>query len=118
MIVAPKIAVQTLQVLRSLYFISSRSGSTSFSQYTFVYLTAMDILAAYPRQTDAFLHTVQPADPATIPQHPLDRCLDLFFLNTAEHFTLAIPSQSSDELLIPAASRYLSAGGNNNLLPI
>ena len=78
----------------------------------------MDILAAYPIQADAFIHAIQPSDLSTIPQHPLDRCLDLFLLNTAEHFTLAIPSQTSDELLIPAASRYLSAGGNNNLLPI
>lgn len=78
----------------------------------------MDILAAHSVQADAFIQSVKPADHSSVPQHPLDRNLDLFFLNTAEHFTLVLPSQLSEDLLIPAASPYLAAGGNNNLLPI
>ena len=78
----------------------------------------MDILAAYPIQTEIFLQSIRPTEPSTIPQHPLDRCLDLFFLNTSEHFTLMLPPHTSEELLIPAAAPYLMEGGNNNLLPI
>lgn len=115
---APVIATQALQTLRSLYFIATKTGSTSFSQYTFVYLTAIDMLAAYPIQTETFLQSIRPTEIATIPQHPLDRCLDLFFLNTAEHFTLVLPAHISEELLIPAATPYLATGGNALLLPI
>lgn len=78
----------------------------------------MDILAAYPVQAEALLHAIKSPDPSTIPQHPLDRCLDLFFLNTAEHFTLVLPSQTSEDILVAAAAPYLAAGGNNNLLAI
>ena len=78
----------------------------------------MDILAAYPAQSEAFLHVIKSPDVSVIPEHPLDRCLDLFFLNTAEHFTLVLPSQTSEELLVAAAAPYLAAGGNNNLLAI
>lgn len=78
----------------------------------------MDILSSYPGPADTILHAIKPADLSVVPQHPLDRCLDLFFLNTAEHFTLVIPSHTSEELLVAAATPYLAAGGNNNLLPI
>lgn len=57
-------------------------------------------------------------DLSVIPQHPLDRYLDLFFLNTAEHFTLVLHSHTSEEVLVAAATPYLAAGGNNNLLAI
>ena len=101
-----------------MYYISSRQGAATFSQYTFVYLTAMDILAAYPSEAEAFIQLIKPAELGQVPQHPLDRSLDLFFLNTAEHFTLVIPMQTSENVLVAAAAPYLAAGGNNNLLPI
>lgn len=50
--------------------------------------------------------------------HPLERCLDLYFLNTAEHFTLVLPPLTNEELLVSAATPYLAAGGNNHLLEI
>ena len=78
----------------------------------------MDILSAYPAQADSFLRSTQPTDHSAVPQHPLDRCLDLFYLNTAEHFTLVISPQASEDLFIAPAAPYLAAGGNNNLLPI
>lgn len=78
----------------------------------------MDILGAHTVPSEAFIQTIKSTDHAAVPDHPLDRNLDLFFLNTAEHFTLTLPPNLSDELLIPAASPYLAAGGNNNLLPI
>jgi len=102
----------------NLYFISSRLGTDSFSQYTFIYLTAIDILGNYPLQADAFLKEIRPSVAGEIPVSPLERCLDLYFLNTAEHFTLILPSHSNEDLLVAAAIPYLAAGGNNNLLPI
>jgi hypothetical protein len=116
--VAPFMVTQALHSLRNLYFISSRLGTDSFSQYTFVYLTAIDILGNYPLQADGFLKEIRPSSPGEIPVSPLERCLDLYFLNTAEHFTLILSSQANEELLVSAAIPYLAAGGNNNLLPI
>lgn len=53
-----------------------------------------------------------------IPEHPLERCLDLFFLNTVEHFTLVLSPKSNEELLMSAALPYLAKGGDNRLLEI
>lgn len=78
----------------------------------------MDILSAYPGHAEFFLRAILPSDHNAVPEHPLDRCLDLFYLNTAEQFTLKIPRQACEELFITAAAPYLAAGGNNNLLPI
>lgn len=90
----------------------------SFSQYTFTYLTAIDILANYPNESATFLQSIAPSEPGQIPSHPLERGLDLFFLNTAEHFALVLDSRQSEDLLVAAATPYLIAGGNHNLLPI
>lgn len=116
-LVAPDLATQALQVLRSLYFISSRMGTSAFSQYTFVYLTGMDILSAYPNHAQLFLESTKPSEHGQVPAHPLDRSNDLFFLNTAEHFTLILTPETSENLLIAAAAPYLVAGGNHHLLP-
>lgn len=116
--VAPFIAMQSLHIVRNLYFITSRVGQNASSQYTFVNLVAIDILTQYPDLAENFLRTIKPAELGQIPEHPLERCLDLFFLNTAEHFTLTLPPQSNEELIISAALPYLAAGGNNALLEI
>ncbi|TKA65167.1 hypothetical protein B0A55_09667 [Friedmanniomyces simplex] len=116
--IAPKLAAQALHTLRYFHFISSRLGSTTFSQHNFVYLTTMDILATYPLEAEAFLQAIRPADIGQVPPHPLDRSLDLFYLNTAEHFTLVLPQHRSEELLVASAAPYLAAGGNNHLLTI
>ncbi|KAL3457510.1 hypothetical protein BJX64DRAFT_17699 [Aspergillus heterothallicus] len=115
---APYISMQTLHILRNLYFISSRVGSNSSSQHTFVTLAAVDILAQYPDLTENFLKSIKPTDLGQIPGHPLDRCLDLFFLNTSELFTTVVSPQFSEDLLVQAALPYLPAGGNNHLLEI
>lgn len=114
---APNIAQQTLHILRNLYFISNRQGST-FSQYNFVYYTAMDILGAYPPDVEVFLRSVQPPHPGTVAEHPLDRNLDLFFLNTAEHFTLTLDTRFTAEVLVPVVTSYLAAGGKGPLLQV
>lgn len=115
---ASHIAQETLQALCSLSFIHSRLGSAAFSQYTFTYLAAIDILATYPSEVEAFLQSIAPSDLGRIPGHPLERCLDLFFLNTAEQFTLGLSPHLSEELVIAAATPYLITDGNKNLLPM
>ncbi|MCJ1467099.1 hypothetical protein MMC07_005721 [Pseudocyphellaria aurata] len=115
---APHMAAQTLNILRDLYFISSHMGANNFSQYTFVYLTAIDILSQHPSQAEAFLREIRPAETGLIPEHPLDRCHDLYFLNTAEHFPAVVAAQVSEDLLIPAATPYLGVGGDHRLIEI
>ena len=118
--VAPVIVTQSLNTLRNLYFIINRVGTNSFSQYTFVNLTAIDVLSKYPVHASSFLQSIQPATLGTIPDSPLERTLDLYFLNTAEHFTLILPPNLNEDLLVAAAAPYLSAplNGSAELLPI
>ncbi|KAF2477452.1 uncharacterized protein BDR25DRAFT_274597 [Lindgomyces ingoldianus] len=116
--IAPVLATQALNTLRHLYFITSRLGPASFSQHTFVYLTAMDVLSGYPIHADKFLKSIAPQQLGQIPRHPLDRILDLYFLNTAEHFTLVLSPITNEDLLVVSAVPYLAAGGNHNMLPI
>nr|KMM65670.1 hypothetical protein CPAG_02016 [Coccidioides posadasii RMSCC 3488] len=115
---APYLASKTLQILRNLFFITSRLGHNSSSQLVFVNLTSLDILSQYPALAQEFLENIRPSDNGQIPAHPVDRCLDLFFLNTAEHFTLILTPDVNERLLVSAALPYLAAGGNNNLLEI
>ncbi|RAH70438.1 putative peroxisomal membrane protein Pex17 [Aspergillus aculeatinus CBS 121060] len=115
---APFLSMQALHILRNLYFISSRIGQNASSQHVFVTLTAVDILAQYPDLTENFLRSIKPSELGQIPAHPVERCLDLFFLNTSELFTPVLSSTFSEELLIAAATPYLPAGGNNHLLEI
>lgn len=115
---APKIAKKSLLTLRSLYFITTRQGAVTFSQYNFVNYTAMDILGAYPPDVQSFLREIHPPQLGSVSEHPLDRCLDLFFLNTAEHFTLVLPPEFSAEVLLPVVQAYLAAGGQGPFLHI
>ncbi|KAH7125524.1 hypothetical protein B0J11DRAFT_550267 [Dendryphion nanum] len=116
--VASMLASQALHTLRHMYFITSRLGPASFSQHTFVYLTAIDILSGYPMHSDKFLKSIAPQQLGQIPRHPLDRTLDLYFLNTAEHFSLVLSSATNEELLVASAVPYLASGGNKSMLPI
>ena len=116
--IAPVLASQVLQTLRHLYFITSRLGPASFSQHTFVYLAAIDILSAYPNHADKLLKSIAPQQLGQIPRHPLDRCLDLFFLNTAEHFTLVLSSATNEDLLVASSIPYLAAGEDRHMLTI
>ncbi|KAG9376829.1 hypothetical protein A1F94_012429 [Pyrenophora tritici-repentis] len=116
--IAPILASQALQILRHLYFITSRLGPASFSQHTFVYLTAIDILSAYPNHSDKFIKAIAPQQLGQIPRHPFDRILDLYFLNTAEHFTLVLSTATNEDLLVASAVPYLAAGENRHMLPV
>jgi hypothetical protein len=109
-------AARTLRTLRDLYFISSRFGASTFSQYTFVYFTAIDILSQHTAHAEDFLQDIMPAEIGSIPQHPVDRCHDLFYLNVAEHFPLVLTPQANEQLLIRASMPYLGVGGDQRLL--
>ncbi|OJD18377.1 hypothetical protein AJ78_01621 [Emergomyces pasteurianus Ep9510] len=115
---APLLASKSLHILRNLCFVSARIGQNTSSQHTFVNLTAIDILSQYPAISQEFLESIRPAAAGRIPDYPIDRYLDLYFLNTAEHFTLILSPTVNEELLVAAAIPYLAAGGNNNLLEI
>lgn len=115
---APFISMQCLHTLRNLYFMSTRLGQTSSSQYAFVNFTAIDILSRYPETIESFMKSIRPTEFGRIPPTPLDRCFDLFFFNTAEHFTLVLTPQVNDELLIAAALPYLSVGSNSHYLEL
>ena len=115
---APLVAIQSLHILRNLYFVSSRLGQTTSSQYRFINFTSIDILNQYPEQTESFLRATQPATLGQIADHALDRVLDLFWLNTAEHFTLVLSPAVNDALLIPAAIPYLTSTGDKSMMEV
>jgi hypothetical protein len=106
---APALASQALHTLRHMYFITSRLGPASFSQHTFVYLTAIDILSTSSTASTKFLSLITPPHLGAIPSHPLDRILDLYFLNTAEHFSLILPASINENLLVASAVPYLAS---------
>ena len=112
---APTLAMQTLHILRDLYFISHRFGQHSHSQYTFVNYTSIDILNQFPSQAESLLSSIRSAEVGSIPAHPIDRLNDLFFLNTSEHFTLALPPEACQKLLISTALPYITATSDRRL---
>ena len=114
----PLLAIQTLHTLRNLYFITVRLGGQLFSQHTFVYTGAIDILSKYPTQAEVFLQDIRPDEFGQIPLHPYARLLDLFFLNTAENFTLELPLETNRDLLLGAAAAYSGAGHDTRLVDI
>ncbi|MCJ1398304.1 hypothetical protein MMC11_001501 [Xylographa trunciseda] len=113
---APSMASLALHTLRNLSFVSSRLGPNSFSQYNYVYMSSIDILSSYPAEAEVFLREIQFQSSSNIPEHPHERCNDLFFLNAAEQFALCLPKSIVDELFIPSASRYLGVGNDRRLL--
>ncbi|KAI2639768.1 hypothetical protein GGS26DRAFT_541551 [Hypomontagnella submonticulosa] len=107
---APTITSGTLHALRNLSFISSRQGASSFQVYTFTYNTSLDIITRYPDACAQFLQSTQPPLPQTtnVVPSPVVQALVLFYLNTAEHFPLALPTPVCENLIITPATAYLS----------
>ncbi|KAI0118762.1 hypothetical protein GGR51DRAFT_497542 [Nemania sp. FL0031] len=105
--VAPTLATKTLHALRNLSFISSRQGGSSFQVYTFTYLTSLDILTRYPDACVRFLQETLPPPTSTVPP-PAHQALSLFYLNTAEHLPLSLPTPSAEALIITPATANLS----------
>ncbi|KAL3417317.1 peroxin 8-like protein [Phlyctema vagabunda] len=114
----PWTASQSLLVLQNIHFISSRMGSNAFSAYTFVYMTSVDILSQYPVEAREYLKSILPEAAGHIPDHPLLRNSDLFYLNTTEHFTLILSPADNEILIATPASPYLNPTANKNLLEI
>lgn len=112
---APTLAIQTLHILRDLYFVSHRFGQHSSSQYAFVNYTAIDILNQFPPQAEAFLSSIRSPETGGIPVHPLDRLNDLFFLNVSEHFTLVLRPEANINLLVKTATPYVTSNGDRRL---
>ncbi|KAK8125670.1 peroxin 8 [Apiospora kogelbergensis] len=109
---APVVASRTLHTLRNLCFISSRQGADAFQVYVFTYLTSLDIITRYPEACVAFLQETLPAAPAQAnlpPLTPLDQALALFYLNTAEHLPLSLPTPAAENLILTLATAHLSA---------
>ncbi|KAI9679605.1 MAG: hypothetical protein M1829_001567 [Trizodia sp. TS-e1964] len=115
---APILASKILNVNRNLYFISSRLGSNSLSQNTFVFLASIDILAAYPGLAEEFLHEIRPINLGSIPSHALDRSFDSFFLNVAELLAIVMSPETNEMLVAASAIPYLLADQISNSLPI
>ncbi|TQS31691.1 hypothetical protein Golomagni_08020, partial [Golovinomyces magnicellulatus] len=108
---AASIASKTLHVLRSLYFISNRNGNSSFQVYTFAYLTSLDVLSRNSVASERFLNDFRPADSIALPTNFLQRTLDLYSLNVAEHLPLALSTDACDALIIKPATAYLAHEG-------
>ncbi|KAL9032012.1 MAG: hypothetical protein Q9196_000025 [Gyalolechia fulgens] len=107
-----------LRILRNVCFVSSRLGTDTLTQYSFVYLAAIDVLSQFPGQAEQFLNEIQPTEIGKTPQNPLDRSMDLYFLNTAEQFTAILGSDIASKLLTPAAAPYLRMDGDPRLLQL
>ncbi|KAF5129698.1 Peroxisomal biogenesis factor 8 [Metarhizium anisopliae] len=105
------IASKSLQILRNLFFISSRNGNSSFQVYTFSYMTSIDVLSRDGLATEAFLREIRPADAILNPSANLQMNLDLFYLNVAEHLPLSLPTEACELLIVKPAIAYLSQEG-------
>ena len=109
--VASDIASKSLHILRNLYFITCRDGNGSFQAYSFSYLTSIDILARSPTTCEFYLRNSRPIDLDTLPQTHLQKVLDLYYLNVAEHLPLALSTEACDALIIRPAVAYLGHTG-------
>jgi len=49
------ISIEILEILGNLAFISARFGYSAFDEWNFVYLAAIDLLAAYPLESASFI---------------------------------------------------------------
>ncbi|KAI1432948.1 peroxin 8 [Xylaria sp. CBS 124048] len=106
-IVAPTLAAKTLHILRNVAFISSRQGGNVFQIYVFTYLTSLDILTRYPDACIHFLEETLPPQTDIVPS-PIHQALTLFYLNTAEHLTLSLPTPSAEALIVVPATANIS----------
>ncbi|KAI2785398.1 peroxin 8 [Daldinia loculata] len=108
--IAATTAARTLHILRNLSFISTRQGASSFQVYTFTYLTSLDIITRYPDACASFLRDTQPPSPQTcnVVPSPVIQALALFYLNTAEHLPLSLPTRACEDLIVTPATAYLA----------
>ncbi|KAF7919204.1 uncharacterized protein EAE98_009524 [Botrytis deweyae] len=115
---APIGASETLIILGNIHFISSRLGSNSFSAYVFVNLSSIDILSNYPLESRELLKAIYPTQAGEIPNNPLQRNHDLFYLNTCEHLTNILSPPDNESLIISVAAPYLNPTAHPGFLEI
>ncbi|KAF7944067.1 hypothetical protein EAE96_010477 [Botrytis aclada] len=115
---APIGASETLIILGNIHFISSRLGSNSFSAYVFVNLSSIDILSIYPLESRELLKAIYPTQAGEIPNNPLQRNHDLFYLNTCEHLTNILSPLDNESLIISVAAPYLNPTAHPGFLEI
>ncbi|TGO56275.1 hypothetical protein BCON_0080g00340 [Botryotinia convoluta] len=115
---APIGASETLIILGNIHFISSRLGSNSFSAYVFVNLSSIDILSNYPLESRELLKAIYPMQAGEIPNNPLHRNHDLFYLNTCEHLTDILSPPDNESLIISVAAPYLNPTAHPGFLEI
>lgn len=108
---APGIAAKSLHILRNLFFISSRNGNSAFQVYTFSYLASLDVISRDPETCHGFLQETRAVNVDPFPASYLQRTLDLFHLNVAEHLPLALSVSSCQNLIIEPAVAYISHHG-------
>jgi hypothetical protein len=111
-------ASQALVILQQIHFISSRLGTNTFSAYTFVNMTSIDILSRHPLESAEFLKSIYPRQAGQIPSNPLQRNLDLFYLNTSEHFSLILSPLDNESLIVNPALPYIDPNANAHLREI
>ncbi|PHH71380.1 hypothetical protein CDD82_6546 [Ophiocordyceps australis] len=109
--VASAIATKTLHILRNLFFISCRNGNSAFQVYTFTYLTSIDVVTRNSVACEKLLEEYRQARQASFAASHLDRILDLFYLNLAEHFPLSLSTRACQALIIEPAMAYLGNDG-------
>ncbi|GJC95307.1 peroxin 8 [Colletotrichum higginsianum IMI 349063] len=108
---APQVATKSLHTLRFLFFVSSRHGASAFQAYTFTYLTSLDVLARFGDACVSFLTETKPPHAGAVPPSPLDRTLDLFYMNVSEHLPLNMTAEACDGLIVQPAAAYLTHTG-------
>lgn len=109
--VAPAVAAKSLAILRNIFFISNVNGNNAFQVYTFTYLTSLDVICRNGAACERFLVDFRPADAISLPSAHLQRTLDLYYLNVAEHMPLSLTTEAADALIIKPATSYLGFEG-------
>lgn len=104
---APELASTTLYILRDLGSVTPRVRLTE--QHSFVALSAIDILSKYSRLSEDFVINIKGPNMGTLPRHPVDRALDLYFFHTTSHFAAVLSPQINEEVLVRHTLPYLTA---------
>ena len=105
------IAARSLQILRNLCFVSSRDGNSSFQVYTFTYMASIDALSRFGGASEKFLRDAKLSGDGSLPTRHIQRTLDVFYLDLAEHLPLALSTEACDELIVKPALAYMSHEG-------
>ena len=102
------VASKSLQILRNIFFISNRDGNNGFQVYTFTYLTSLDTVARSAEASEMLLQSLSPSGANPSIGNHLQRTLELYYLNIAEHLPPSLSTQACEVLIVKPATSYLS----------